>query len=229
MGGVCSLSCKKQNPLRVQGQNGTFDAPYRTFTILPPSSAQFGLLSFDWVISCFFSSLRTARRWRSVRSRPCAKSSSWTACRHGTTPHSPRFQTDYNKREQIPLRRDWANYGQLSSYLGKATHCSVSPCSSSDASLWQNKGGERMYSDQDEGCWKCDNNPDRAEDPSTPQQSSSVSFSGPYIFCQVRPLTYLVLCLDLFRKEKQKNDSYMLFISFWHSLSMGFMLLLALI
>lgn len=62
-------------------------------------SAQFGLLSFDWVISCLFSSLRTARRWRSVRSRPCAKSSSWTACRHGTTPHSPRFQTDYNKRK----------------------------------------------------------------------------------------------------------------------------------
>lgn len=60
---------------------------------------------------------------------------------------------------------------------------SLSTCSS-DASLWQNKGGERMYSDQDEGCWKCDNNPDCAEDPSTPQQSSSVSFSGPYIFCQ---------------------------------------------
>lgn len=78
-----------------------------------------------------------------------------------------------------------------------------------------------MYSDQDEGCWKCDNNPDCAKDHSTPQQSSSVSFSGPYIFCQVRPLTYLVLCLDLFRKEKQKNDSYMLLISFWHSLLYG--------
>lgn len=47
VGRVCSLSSKKQNTLRAQGQNGTFETPYRTFATPSPSSAQFGLLSLD--------------------------------------------------------------------------------------------------------------------------------------------------------------------------------------
>lgn len=94
MGRVCSLSCKKQNPLRAQGQDGTFDTLYRTFTTPTLSSAQFGLSSLNSVAMSLFSSLHTAGCRRSVRSRRRGKSSSWTACRHGTTPHSPPFCTD---------------------------------------------------------------------------------------------------------------------------------------
>uniref|UniRef100_A0A8C4DT71 Fibronectin type-III domain-containing protein n=1 Tax=Dicentrarchus labrax TaxID=13489 RepID=A0A8C4DT71_DICLA len=66
----------------------------------------------------------------------------------------------------------------------KNTFCSVSPCSSSDALLWPAEDSEKKCLEQDEGCWKCDNLPSPAEGV-TSSDTSSMSFSGPYIFCQV--------------------------------------------
>ncbi|XP_037648266.1 cytokine receptor common subunit beta [Sebastes umbrosus] len=62
---------------------------------------------------------------------------------------------------------------------------SVSTCSS-DALLWPTKDTEKKRLDhleQDEGCWKCDNLPSPAEKVND-SDTSSMSFSGPYIFCQ---------------------------------------------
>ncbi|XP_032443540.1 cytokine receptor common subunit beta isoform X1 [Xiphophorus hellerii] len=55
------------------------------------------------------------------------------------------------------------------------------PCSSSEALLWPTKSTETTGSDQSRSCWNCDNLPSpNAHDLDT----SSMSFSGPYIFCQ---------------------------------------------
>ncbi|XP_047426969.1 cytokine receptor common subunit beta [Mugil cephalus] len=60
----------------------------------------------------------------------------------------------------------------------------MSTCSS-EALLWSNRDPERTRTsvDQDEGCWSCENLPSPAEKVSG-SDTSSMSFSGPYIFCQ---------------------------------------------
>ncbi|XP_058510502.1 cytokine receptor common subunit beta [Solea solea] len=59
---------------------------------------------------------------------------------------------------------------------------SVFTCSS-DASLLPNTNKNKKCMEPDEGFWNDDNSPARAEEVNT-SGSSSVSFSGPYIFCQ---------------------------------------------
>ncbi|XP_008298714.1 cytokine receptor common subunit beta [Stegastes partitus] len=59
---------------------------------------------------------------------------------------------------------------------------SVSTCSS-DALLWPTKVNERQHLDQDESCWNCDALSCPAEKVQG-SDTSSLSFSGPYIFCQ---------------------------------------------
>ena len=67
---------------------------------------------------------------------------------------------------------------------GKNTSCSASPCSSSDASLWPAEDIEKKCLEQDEGCWTCDNQLSLVEEVNS-SDTSFVSFSGPYILCQV--------------------------------------------
>ncbi|XP_040047555.2 cytokine receptor common subunit beta isoform X2 [Gasterosteus aculeatus] len=57
----------------------------------------------------------------------------------------------------------------------------VSTCSSA-ALLWPLDVGQK-HLEQDEGCWECDNLPPPAERDEH-SDTSSMSFSGPYIFCQ---------------------------------------------
>lgn len=57
---------------------------------------------------------------------------------------------------------------------------SVSTCSS-DTLLWPTKGTGKKRLEQDESCWEGDNLP--AEEVNS-SDTSSMSFSGPYIFCQ---------------------------------------------
>ncbi|XP_041813080.1 cytokine receptor common subunit beta isoform X2 [Chelmon rostratus] len=59
---------------------------------------------------------------------------------------------------------------------------SVSTCSS-DVSLWPTKDSEKKCLEQDEGCWRCDNQHPLAVEVSS-SDTSSLSFSGPYILCQ---------------------------------------------
>ncbi|XP_032393924.1 cytokine receptor common subunit beta isoform X1 [Etheostoma spectabile] len=58
----------------------------------------------------------------------------------------------------------------------------VSTCTS-DAWLWPTKDTETNCLEQDEGCWKCDSLLCLAEKVRA-SDTSSMSFSGPYIFCQ---------------------------------------------
>ncbi|XP_072225687.1 cytokine receptor common subunit beta [Leuresthes tenuis] len=64
---------------------------------------------------------------------------------------------------------------------------SLSTCSS-DALLWPSKGTEKKYLDQDEKWWKSDNLTSTVEKVDS-NDTSCLSFSGPYIFCQVSPST----------------------------------------
>lgn len=204
VGRVRSLSCEKQNPLRAQGQNGALDTLHRTLCDAKHCTIWPLVIRLSHRVALFPGSIQldAGAVWdhvgveRAAAGQPVDMVGRLTRSVFADGLWREKKQ---KTKKQIPPRRDWTNYGQtFSSYLETATLCSVSPCSSSDASLWQNKCGERMYSDQDEGCWKCDNNPDCAEDASTPQQSSSVSFSGPYIFCQVGPQWELKLISRVF-------------------------------
>ncbi|XP_036945970.1 cytokine receptor common subunit beta isoform X2 [Acanthopagrus latus] len=59
---------------------------------------------------------------------------------------------------------------------------SMSTCSS-DTSLWPAEDSGKQSLKQDEGCWRCDNQPSLAVEVKI-SDGSSFSFSGPYIFCQ---------------------------------------------
>uniref|UniRef100_A0A3Q2SWE7 Interleukin-3 receptor class 2 subunit beta n=1 Tax=Fundulus heteroclitus TaxID=8078 RepID=A0A3Q2SWE7_FUNHE len=58
----------------------------------------------------------------------------------------------------------------------------ISTCST-DALLWSTDGTEKKCEDQDGSCWKCENFTSPADDVNN-LDKSSMSFSGPYIFCQ---------------------------------------------
>ncbi|XP_037331171.2 cytokine receptor common subunit beta [Pungitius pungitius] len=58
----------------------------------------------------------------------------------------------------------------------------MSTCSSA-ALLWPIKDAGQRHLEQDEGCWECDNLSPPAEK-NKHSDTSSMSFSGPYIFCQ---------------------------------------------
>uniref|UniRef100_A0A8C9Y2D9 Fibronectin type-III domain-containing protein n=1 Tax=Sander lucioperca TaxID=283035 RepID=A0A8C9Y2D9_SANLU len=84
----------------------------------------------------------------------------------------------------------------------------VSTCSS-NALLWPTKDAENNYLEQNEGCWKCDS-------PLCPAQkvkstdTSSMSFSGPYIFCQSSEPSCKsadVKCEDKEKEQETPSDS----------------------
>lgn len=79
---------------------------------------------------------------------------------------------------------EWTNSQADSVLSGKNTFRPVSPRSSSDASLWPAEDSGKQSLKQDEGCWRCDNQPPLAVEGNI-FDGSSFSFSGPYIFCQV--------------------------------------------
>ncbi|XP_017272052.1 cytokine receptor common subunit beta [Kryptolebias marmoratus] len=62
-------------------------------------------------------------------------------------------------------------------------HDSISTCSS-EALLWPSRDSKTKCMDQNSGCWNHDNLPSPVEKVSN-GDTSSMSFSGPYIFCQV--------------------------------------------
>ncbi|PWA33188.1 hypothetical protein CCH79_00013665 [Gambusia affinis] len=57
------------------------------------------------------------------------------------------------------------------------------PCSSSEALLWPTRSTETTCADQSRSCWNCDNLPSPLDTVHN-SDTSSMSFSGPYIFCQ---------------------------------------------
>ncbi|XP_041863839.1 cytokine receptor common subunit beta [Melanotaenia boesemani] len=71
-------------------------------------------------------------------------------------------------------------------FICKVQHLDSMSACSSEALLWPSKDTESKCGDQDEGCWGCDNLPSPAEKVS---DTSSLSFSGPYIFCQASDQT----------------------------------------
>ncbi|XP_035511668.1 cytokine receptor common subunit beta isoform X2 [Morone saxatilis] len=84
---------------------------------------------------------------------------------------------------EIKSATSWTLMQSENTSMCKVQHFdSISTCSS-DASLWPAEDSEKKCLEQDEGCWKCDNLPPPAEG-LTSSDTSSMSFSGPYIFCQ---------------------------------------------
>ncbi|XP_059203190.1 cytokine receptor common subunit beta [Centropristis striata] len=84
---------------------------------------------------------------------------------------------------------------------------SVSTCSS-DALLWPTKDTEKKYLEQDEGCWTCDNLLSPAKKVNV-SDTSALSFSGPYIFCQSPepgPKSVDVKCEENEREEEPPSD-----------------------
>ncbi|KAF1379245.1 hypothetical protein PFLUV_G00174080 [Perca fluviatilis] len=81
--------------------------------------------------------------------------------------------------------------------LDKASTCS------SDALLWPTKDTENNCLEQDGGCWKCDSVlcPGEKVEPS---DMSSMSFSGPYIFCQSPEPS--CKSADVKREDKEKEQ-----------------------
>uniref|UniRef100_A0A3B3VU53 Cytokine receptor common subunit beta-like n=1 Tax=Poecilia latipinna TaxID=48699 RepID=A0A3B3VU53_9TELE len=63
--------------------------------------------------------------------------------------------------------------------------CLFPRCSSSEALLWPNKSTETTRADQSRSCWNCDNLPSPLDNVHG-SDTSSMSFSGPYIFCQAQ-------------------------------------------
>ncbi|XP_010734181.3 cytokine receptor common subunit beta [Larimichthys crocea] len=79
---------------------------------------------------------------------------------------------------------NWTLMQSESTAMCKVQHMdSISTCSS-DASLWLTKDSETKCLEKDDGCWKCGNLPSPTEEVHT-TETSSMSFSGPYIFCQL--------------------------------------------
>ncbi|XP_068575073.1 cytokine receptor common subunit beta [Cebidichthys violaceus] len=87
---------------------------------------------------------------------------------------------------------------------------SVSTCSS-DTLLWPTKDTEQKRLEcleEDEGCWKCDNLPPPAEK-NKHSDRSSMSFSGPYIFCkssEANRKSAAVRCDEKERKQETPSD-----------------------
>ncbi|XP_049416658.1 cytokine receptor common subunit beta [Epinephelus fuscoguttatus] len=80
---------------------------------------------------------------------------------------------------------------------------SISTCSS-DVSLWSTKDTERQLLEQDEGCWQCD--PPSPAEKVNVSDTSSMSFSGPYIFCQSSSRKSVdVQCAE--KEEEQETPS----------------------
>ncbi|XP_054463393.1 cytokine receptor common subunit beta isoform X2 [Anoplopoma fimbria] len=89
---------------------------------------------------------------------------------------------------------------------------SASTCSS-DALLWPTKDTEQKHLEhleQDEGCWKFDKMPPPAEKVNC-SDKSSMSFSGPYIFCQSSEASRKsadVKCEEKEREQETPSDNF---------------------
>lgn len=83
---------------------------------------------------------------------------------------------------EIKSANSWTLMQSENTSMCRVQHMdSVSTCSS-DISLWPTKDSEKKLLEQGEGCWRCDNLPSPAEKVNS-SDTSSMSFSGPYIFC----------------------------------------------
>lgn len=81
---------------------------------------------------------------------------------------------------------------------------SISTCSS-DITLWSTKYSEKKHLEQDEGCWNCDNLPSPSEKVNS-TDTSSMSFSGPYIFCQTSQAGCRSLDINCQEKETETRS-----------------------
>lgn len=72
----------------------------------------------------------------------------------------------------------------VNGWITDDTFASLSPCSSSDLSLWLIKDTGKTCLEPDEGFWNGDHLPTLSEKVNS-SDTSSMSFSGPYILCQV--------------------------------------------
>ncbi|TMS14658.1 Interleukin-3 receptor class 2 subunit beta [Larimichthys crocea] len=103
---------------------------------------------------------------------------------------------------------NWTLMQSESTAMCKVQHMdSISTCSS-DASLWLTKDSERKCLEKDDGCWKCGNLPSPTEEVHT-TETSSMSFSGPYIFCQLSEpnCTSVDVKCEEEKKETPSDDS----------------------
>lgn len=135
---------------------------------------------------CYFcaflwSSLSPTGPSRRVRTHPSAVWSTLKTYRQGTI-FSTRIKSN-SKKNSFGV---WKEILQMIlCHLAKNTFCSVPPCSSSGVSLWPTKDSEKKLLEKEESSWKCYDQPSLTEEVNS-SDSSSMSFSGPYIFCQVR-------------------------------------------
>ncbi|XP_070780018.1 cytokine receptor common subunit beta [Enoplosus armatus] len=105
---------------------------------------------------------------------------------------------------EIKSATSWTLIQSENTSMCKVQHMgSVSTCSS-DASLWSTKDSEKKLLDQVEGCWRCDNLPSPAEKVNS-SDTSSLSFSGPYIFCQSSKPNCKSVDVNCEEKEKEKE------------------------
>nr|XP_046271217.1 cytokine receptor common subunit beta isoform X2 [Scatophagus argus] len=103
---------------------------------------------------------------------------------------------------EIKSATSWTLMQSESTSMCKVQHLdSVSTCSS-DASLWVTRDSEQKSLDQDEGCWKYDNQPSLTEEMNR-CDTSSLSFSGPYILCQTAEPKCRSTDIKCEEKEKQ--------------------------
>lgn len=131
-----------------------------------------------------WSSLPTDAPSCRARARPCAKCSALTACRHGNALHALHFRADKDNENKFFCCTSGQTHRLILCYLAKTLSALCPPRSSSDASLWPAEDSGKQSLKQDEGCWRCDNQPSLAVEGNI-SDGSSFSFSGPYIFCQV--------------------------------------------
>ncbi|KAI3360078.1 hypothetical protein L3Q82_014397 [Scortum barcoo] len=81
---------------------------------------------------------------------------------------------------EIKSATSWAFMQSEDTSMCKVQHLdSISTCTS-DTLLWPTKDTKKKLLEQDEGCWNCNDLPS----PAKVNDTSSMSFSGPYIFCQ---------------------------------------------
>ncbi|XP_070704280.1 cytokine receptor common subunit beta [Pempheris klunzingeri] len=105
----------------------------------------------------------------------------------------------------IKSATNWTLVQSESTSMSKVQHLDgISSCSS-DTSLWPTKDTEKMGLEKYKGCWKCDSLPSPGEKANSPD-TSSMSFSGPYIFCQSSEQNCKSVDVKSEEKEKEKES-----------------------
>ncbi|XP_070837200.1 cytokine receptor common subunit beta [Chaetodon trifascialis] len=105
---------------------------------------------------------------------------------------------------EIKSATSWTLMQSENTSMCKVQHLdSVSTCSS-DVSLWSSKDSEKKCLEHGEGCWRFDNEPQLAVEV-TSSDTSSLSFSGPYILCPASESNFNSVKVK--REETQKDTS----------------------